>query len=96
MPKLCFNIHASRVLEYSTATESKLDHGASFPGETMRFTLVGVSKNNKPLGKERFFSGNRKTICIRIGLRRPIYLPTAAYGHFGRAGFPWEEVRKDI
>jgi S-adenosylmethionine synthetase len=29
-----------------------------------------------------------------LNLRRPLYLPTAAYGHFGRAGFPWEEIRK--
>jgi len=27
-----------------------------------------------------------------LDLKRPIYRKTAAYGHFGRAGFPWEEV----
>lgn len=27
-----------------------------------------------------------------LNLRRPIYLPTAAYGHFGREGFPWENI----
>lgn len=27
-----------------------------------------------------------------LDLRRPIYLPTAAYGHFGREEFPWERV----
>jgi S-adenosylmethionine synthetase len=27
-----------------------------------------------------------------LDLRRPIYRDTAAYGHFGRDGFPWEEV----
>ncbi len=27
-----------------------------------------------------------------LNLRNPIYLPTASYGHFGRDGFPWEEV----
>lgn len=31
-----------------------------------------------------------------LNLRRPIYLPTAAYGHFGRSGFPWEALREDI
>jgi S-adenosylmethionine synthetase len=31
-------------------------------------------------------------IIERLNLRRPIYLKTAAYGHFGRAGFPWEEI----
>jgi S-adenosylmethionine synthetase len=27
-----------------------------------------------------------------LKLRRPIYLNTAAYGHFGRSEFPWEQV----
>lgn len=27
-----------------------------------------------------------------LNLRRPIYLPTAVYGHFGREEFPWEKV----
>ena len=29
-----------------------------------------------------------------LDLRRPIYQPTAAYGHFGRDEFPWEKVVK--
>ena len=32
-------------------------------------------------------------IIKAFDLRRPIYRATAAYGHFGREGFPWEEVR---
>ncbi len=28
----------------------------------------------------------------RPGPRRPIYRETAAYGHFGRKEFPWEET----
>jgi S-adenosylmethionine synthetase len=31
-------------------------------------------------------------IIERLGLRKPIYLQTAAYGHFGKPGLPWEEV----
>ena len=27
-----------------------------------------------------------------LDLRRPIYLPTACYGHFGRNQFPWERI----
>ncbi len=27
-----------------------------------------------------------------LDLQRPIYLPTASYGHFGREEFPWEKV----
>ena len=29
-----------------------------------------------------------------LDLRRPIYLPTASYGHFGREGFSWERTDK--
>lgn len=29
-----------------------------------------------------------------LDLRRPIYLRTAAYGHFGRDNFPWEQIVK--
>uniref|UniRef100_UPI004048CE26 methionine adenosyltransferase n=1 Tax=Rheinheimera sp. TaxID=1869214 RepID=UPI004048CE26 len=29
-----------------------------------------------------------------LKLERPIYLPTAAYGHFGREEFPWEQTDK--
>lgn len=29
-----------------------------------------------------------------LKLERPIYQPTAAYGHFGRAEFPWEQTDK--
>jgi len=34
-------------------------------------------------------------ICDNLDLRRPIYSPTAAYGHFGRTsddGFTWENT----
>ena len=33
-------------------------------------------------------------IIERLGLRRPIYVQTSAYGHFGREelGLPWETV----
>ena len=29
-----------------------------------------------------------------LDLKRPIYKRSAAYGHFGRAGFPWEELNR--
>lgn len=36
------------------------------------------------------FDFRPKAIIERLDLRRPIYLQTAAYGHFGKAGLPWE------
>jgi len=31
-------------------------------------------------------------IITRLGLRKPIFRATAAYGHFGRPEFPWEQL----
>ena len=31
-------------------------------------------------------------IIEKLGLRRPIYEQTAVYGHFGKAGLPWEQT----
>jgi S-adenosylmethionine synthetase len=41
-----------------------------------------------------FFSLTPKGIIETLDLRRPIYKPTAAYGHFGRSGpgFTWERA----
>lgn len=33
-----------------------------------------------------------KNIIETLNLRQPIYLQTAAYGHFGRPEFPWEQI----
>ncbi|MDP2735216.1 MAG: methionine adenosyltransferase domain-containing protein, partial [bacterium] len=38
------------------------------------------------------FDFRPQAIIERLGLRRPLYAKTAAYGHFGKAGLPWEEV----
>ncbi len=37
-----------------------------------------------------------KGIIEHLELRRPIYRRTAAYGHFGRDGFSWEETGKAV
>jgi S-adenosylmethionine synthetase len=41
--------------------------------------------------KERF-DFKPRAIIERLGLNKPIYRQTAAYGHFGKAGLPWEEI----
>jgi len=40
------------------------------------------------------FSCTPRAMIESLDLRRPIYLPTAAYGHFGRDGFSWERTDK--
>jgi S-adenosylmethionine synthetase len=39
---------------------------------------------------DRCFDFRPAAIIRRFGLQRPIFRPTAAYGHFGRDRFPWE------
>lgn len=34
-----------------------------------------------------------KNIVEQLDLKRPIYLQTAAYGHFGKDGLPWEAIK---
>jgi S-adenosylmethionine synthetase len=36
------------------------------------------------------FNFTPRGMIEHLGLRRPIYLATACYGHFGREEFPWE------
>ncbi|HTK04598.1 MAG TPA: methionine adenosyltransferase [Candidatus Eisenbacteria bacterium] len=38
------------------------------------------------------FDFRPRAIMERLSLRRPIYRPSAAYGHFGRDEFPWEHI----
>lgn len=33
-----------------------------------------------------------KNIIEQLNLKRPIYLQTAAYGHFGKTNLPWEQI----
>jgi S-adenosylmethionine synthetase len=43
-------------------------------------------------GVREVFDFRPAAIIHHFDLRRPIYEETAAYGHFGRKGFPWEET----
>ena len=42
----------------------------------------------------KIFPMTPKGIIEHFKLRNPIYLQTAAYGHFGRKEFPWEATDK--
>jgi S-adenosylmethionine synthetase len=47
-------------------------------------TLNGIARD--------VFDFRPEAIIQRFDLRRPIYTPTSAYGHFGRPDFPWERT----
>ncbi|PKQ18822.1 MAG: methionine adenosyltransferase, partial [Actinobacteria bacterium HGW-Actinobacteria-6] len=65
---------------------------------------VSVNVNTEGTGKfddealtkavEKVFDLRPSAIIETLQLRRPVYLPTAAYGHFGRTGegFTWEKT----
>lgn len=65
-------------------------------GRAEPLMVEAVDASNKSLGDSvrKYFDFRPKAIIERLSLRRPIYQQTAAYGHFGRAGLPWEEVVK--
>lgn len=53
---------------------------------------TGVESDEKLVRRiQDVFDFRPGKIIEHLRLRRPIYRATAAYGHFGRAGFPWEE-----
>lgn len=43
---------------------------------------------------KKYFDFRPRAIIERLGLDRPIYRQTAAYGHFGKANLPWEKIEK--
>ncbi|HVI60784.1 MAG TPA: methionine adenosyltransferase [Candidatus Saccharimonadales bacterium] len=67
--------------------------------EPVNFTIetYGTAKKAESIitnYARRLLTPSVKDIVEKLDLRRPIYLPTAAYGHFGRQEFPWERVVK--
>jgi len=56
------------------------------------FGTATVSEKALHAFKDKLIDTSVKGIITTLDLRRPIYAKTAAYGHFGRAGFPWEKV----
>jgi S-adenosylmethionine synthetase len=58
---------------------------------------VGDSELEKAIGRIEKLGGlTPRGIRTHLTLNRPIYEPTAAYGHFGRSSdgefFPWEKI----
>ncbi|PKN79558.1 MAG: methionine adenosyltransferase [Chloroflexi bacterium HGW-Chloroflexi-9] len=64
---------------------------------SIAFETFGTARiDEQELGRliEKHFDMRPAAIVERFDLRRPIYLPTAAYGHFGRTDLdlPWERL----
>jgi len=65
--------------------------------EPVNFTINTFGTNKKSQAAIEKFAKELlvpsvKNIIEHLNLRRPIYLQTAAYGHFGKNDLPWEEI----
>lgn len=56
------------------------------------FGTATVSEEELFAFKEKLIDTSVKGIIERLDLARPIYSQTSAYGHFGKAQLPWEQV----
>lgn len=56
--------------------------------------VYAIDQDRRPIDKHLLDSFDFRPTAImeRLGLRQPIFQQTAAYGHFGKAGLPWEDV----
>ncbi|MBI3421269.1 MAG: methionine adenosyltransferase [Candidatus Sungbacteria bacterium] len=63
-------------------------------GRAEPLMLDAVDEQGKNLGDlvRTHFDFRPAAIIERFALRRPLYRQTAAYGHFGKQGLPWEET----
>ncbi len=58
------------------------------------FDTATVSQAELYAFKDKLIDTSVKGICDTLDLRHPIYGQTSAYGHFGKAGLPWEKIAR--
>lgn len=58
------------------------------------FGTATVSDEELYAFKDKLIDTSVKGIIEALDLRRPIYSQTSAYGHFGKADLPWEQIAK--
>ncbi len=70
--------------------------GVPFPVSVMleTFGTGKVDEDAIVAAVRKVFDLSPSGIVDSLGLKAPIYRMTAAYGHFGREGFPWEKTDK--
>ena len=88
-PRICWRLIARRAqvqLAYAIGVVEPL---------SVRVDTFGTgtcARRENHAGGPNSMSLSPKGIMERFGLQRPIYAVTASGGHFGRPGFPWEEL----
>lgn len=56
------------------------------------FGTANVSEAELYAFKDQLIDTSVKGIVTKLNLKRPIYSQTSAYGHFGKADLPWEQL----
>jgi S-adenosylmethionine synthetase len=93
---------AARSLVEQGLASSALITAVYSPGRAEPIHLEATGVSEKSRGAKMDYTNLIKSqfdfrpdaIAERLGLIKPIYQSTAAYGHFGRIGVPWEETVK--
>jgi S-adenosylmethionine synthetase len=62
--------------------------------DTFGSAKTGVSDEQITEAVQEVFSFRPADIISQLNLLRPIYRQTTNYGHFGKAGLPWEQTNK--
>ncbi|MDP6975043.1 MAG: methionine adenosyltransferase [Acidimicrobiales bacterium] len=83
---------AARRCEVQVAYAIGMAHPVSVLVET--FGTETVDPARIPDCVAEVFDLRPAAIIRDLDLKQPIYRPTAAYGHFGRDGFPWEQTTR--
>ena len=90
---ICKNIVAAGLadeMELQVAYAIGVAHPVSVFVDTFGTGKVADDELAEIVKKE--FDLRPAAIIRTLGLRRPVFAKTAAYGHFGRAEFPWEQT----
>ncbi|MGH7196235.1 MAG: methionine adenosyltransferase [Candidatus Saccharimonadales bacterium] len=89
---------AKNIVAAGLATKCEVAFAYYIGGKTPVMTRIETfGTETKPLAEIHKFADDLlepsvRQIVEKLDLKRPIYLQTAAYGHFGRNEFPWEKV----
>ncbi len=62
--------------------------------ETFGTAKLGISDEQITAAVQQVFSFKPADIVAQLNLLRPIYRETTNYGHFGKAGLPWEQTNR--
>ena len=92
---LAKNIVAARLArrcEVQVAYAIGVPEPVSIDLETFGTAMAGVNLDELEALVRRLFPLTPADVISRFDLRRPIFRPTATYGHFGRPDLPWEDT----